>query len=90
LAWIIVGIIAGFLARAIMPGREPGPGGIWGDLLAGIVGAIVGGWIFRALGMTGVTGINLGSILVAFIGAVVFLLIWRAIAGAGSHGTRTA
>lgn len=88
LAWIVVGIIAGFLARAVLPGREPGPGGVWGDLLAGIVGAIVGGWIFRALGMSGVTGVNLGSILVAFVGALVFLMIWRAIARSG-HGTRT-
>lgn len=85
LAWIVVGIIAGFLARAVLPGREPGPAGIWGDLLAGVVGAIVGGWIFRALGMGGVTGINIGSILIAFIGAIVFLLIWRAIAGPRTH-----
>ena len=88
LAWIIVGIIAGFLARAVLPGREPGPGGIFGDLIVGIVGAIVGGWIFRALGYAGVTGVNLGSILIAFLGAIIFLLIWRAIAGAGTHAPR--
>ncbi len=81
LAWIVVGLIAGFLARLVLPGQEPGPGGIIGDLIAGIVGAILGGWIFGALGMGGVTGINLGSIIIAFIGAVIFLLIWRAIAG---------
>jgi uncharacterized membrane protein YeaQ/YmgE (transglycosylase-associated protein family) len=78
-AWIIVGLIAGFLARLVLPGEEPGPRGIWGDLLAGIVGGIVGGWLFRAFGMAGVTGVNIGSIIVAFIGAVIFLLIWRAI-----------
>lgn len=88
LAWIVVGLIAGFLARAILPGREPGPGGIVGDLIAGIVGALLGGWLFRALGMGGVTGVNIGSILIAFIGAVIFLLIWRAIAGSGRHSTR--
>lgn len=83
LAWIIVGLIAGFLARLAFHGTEPGPGGIVGDLLAGIIGGIVGGWIFSALGMGGLTGVNLGSILIAFVGAVVFLLIWRAIAGTG-------
>lgn len=84
-AWIIVGLVAGFLARAVLPGEDPGPGGIFGDLLAGIVGALVGGWIFRSLGYAGVTGINAGSIIVAFIGAVVFLLIWRAIARGTRH-----
>ena len=89
LAWIVVGLIAGFLARVVLPGREPGPGGIIGDLIAGIVGAIVGGWLFRLLGLgPGVTGINLGSIIVAFIGAIVFLLIWRSIAGHGHAGHR--
>lgn len=87
-AWIIVGLIAGFLARLALPGKEPGPGGILGDLIAGIVGALAGGWIFRMLGYAGVTGVNLGSIVIAFIGAVVFLLIWRAIAGHSHHGTR--
>ena len=80
LAWIIVGLIAGFLARLAVRGEAPGRG-VWGDLLAGIIGAIVGGFIFRALGMRGVTGINPGSIIVAFIGAVIFLLIWRALYG---------
>lgn len=90
LAWLIVGLIAGFLARLALPGREPGPGGIVGDLIVGIVGALIGGWIFGAFGMGGVTGINIGSIIVAFIGAVIFLLIWRAIAGQGRLGTRQA
>lgn len=88
LAWIVVGLIAGFLARLVLPGREPGPGGIVGDLIAGIVGALVGGWIFNALGVGAVTGINMGSILIAFVGAIIFLLIWRAIAGAGRHAPR--
>jgi uncharacterized membrane protein YeaQ/YmgE (transglycosylase-associated protein family) len=86
LAWIIVGLIAGFLARLALPGDEPGPRGILGDLIAGIVGALVGGWIFSALGIGAVTGINIGSIIIAFVGAVIFLLIWRAI-DARTHGT---
>lgn len=89
-AWIIVGLIAGFLARLVLPGEEPGPRGIFGDLIAGIVGAVIGGWIFRALGMAGVTGINLGSIIIAFIGAVIFLLIWRAISAHGRRGVHGA
>lgn len=84
IAWLIVGLIAGFLARLILPGREPGPGGFLGALLAGVVGALVGGFLFGLLGMGGVSGINLWSILVAFVGAVVFLLIWRALASRSS------
>jgi len=79
LAWIVVGIIAGFLAKAVVPGE--GPGGILGDLVVGIIGALIGGWIMRSFGEPGATGINLWSIVVAFIGAVVLLLILRAVTG---------
>lgn len=79
IAWIIVGIIAGWLAKMVVPGE--GPGGLLGDLLIGVIGALIGGWIFNALGHAGVTGINIGSILVAFIGGVVLLLIIRAVTG---------
>ena len=89
LAWIIVGLVAGFLARAVVPGAAPGPGGILSDLIAGIIGAFVGGWIFGAMGWGVLTGINVTSILIAFVGAVVFLLIWRAISPRGHYGHRT-
>lgn len=79
LAWIIVGIIAGWLAKSVVPGE--GPGGILGDLIVGIIGAIIGGWVFNAFGHVGATGLNLWSIIVAFVGAVVLLLILRAITG---------
>lgn len=79
LAWIIVGIIAGFLAKAVVPGE--GPGGLIGDLIVGIVGAIIGGWLFNIFGHIGATGLNLWSILVAFIGGVVLLWIIRALSG---------
>lgn len=85
IAWIVVGLIAGYLARLALPGKEPGPSGIVGDLIVGVVGAIVGGWIFSLFGLGGVTGINVGSILIAFLGGVLFLLIWRAIAKGGHH-----
>jgi uncharacterized membrane protein YeaQ/YmgE (transglycosylase-associated protein family) len=75
LAWLVVGLIAGFLARYVVPGE--GPGGILGDLVVGVVGAILGGWLFNAFGHVGATGINLYSIIVAFVGAVVLLLILR-------------
>ena len=78
-AWIIVGIIAGFLARLVVKGE--GPGGILGDLIIGIVGAIIGGWIWNFFGHVGATGINLMSILIAFVGAVILLLILRLITG---------
>ena len=76
LGWIIVGFIAGLLAKFVVPGE--GPGGIIGDIIVGIVGAFLGGWIFNAFGHTGVSGINGYSILVAFVGAVVLLFILRA------------
>ena len=79
LAWIIVGIVAGFLAKAVVPGE--GPGGIVGDLIVGVVGAVIGGWIMHSFGNPGASGINVWSIFVAFIGAVVLLVILRALTG---------
>jgi uncharacterized membrane protein YeaQ/YmgE (transglycosylase-associated protein family) len=79
LSWILVGLVAGFLAKYAVPGE--GPGGIVGDVIIGIVGAFIGGFIFNAFGHFGVTGLNVYSILVAFIGAVVLLFIMRAISG---------
>ncbi|HMD01789.1 MAG TPA: GlsB/YeaQ/YmgE family stress response membrane protein [Candidatus Baltobacteraceae bacterium] len=76
LAWLVVGLIAGFLAKYVVPGE--GPGGVVGDLIVGVVGAILGGWLFNMFGHIGATGINLYSILVAFVGAVVLLFIMRA------------
>jgi len=77
LAWIVVGVIAGFLGKAVVPGD--GPGGVLGDLVVGVVGALLGGWLFNAFGNPGVTGLNLWSIIVAFVGSVVLLLIFRVI-----------
>jgi len=78
LTWIVVGIVAGFLAKAVVPGE--GPGGVLGDLVVGIVGAVMGGWIMHAVGEPGLTGgISIWSIVVAFVGAVVFLILLRAL-----------
>jgi uncharacterized membrane protein YeaQ/YmgE (transglycosylase-associated protein family) len=79
LLWIIFGIIVGAVARWIVPGE--GPGGILGDLIVGIIGAFLGGWIFSLFGHLGVTGFNLGSFVCAIIGAVVLLWLLRALAG---------
>lgn len=78
IAWIIVGLIGGYLASRIV--NKSGEG-MFRDILLGIVGGLVGGIIFRTFGGHGVTGFNLGSILVAFVGAVVVLIIYHAIAG---------
>jgi uncharacterized membrane protein YeaQ/YmgE (transglycosylase-associated protein family) len=76
LAWIVLGIIAGFVGSKLV--NKTGEG-LMLDLVLGIVGAIVGGWIFTFFGAAGVTGLNLYSLLVAVIGAVVVLLAYHAI-----------
>jgi uncharacterized membrane protein YeaQ/YmgE (transglycosylase-associated protein family) len=75
ITWLIVGLIAGFLASLVVGG----PYGIIGDIIVGIVGAFVGGWIFRQLGWSTPFGGLAGTIFVAFIGAVVLLLLLRLI-----------
>ncbi|HVD06507.1 MAG TPA: GlsB/YeaQ/YmgE family stress response membrane protein [Gemmatimonadaceae bacterium] len=81
LTWCIVGLIAGVLASLAMGGTGYG---IIGDIIIGIIGAFVGGWLFRALGVTSPIGGLPGVILVAFIGAVVLLFILRLV----RRGTR--
>ena len=77
-AWIIVGVVAGFLAKVIMPGTRDEPGGFLGTMLLGIVGAVVGGWVWNiAFNSVGATGINLPSILVALVGACIVIAIAR-------------
>ena len=76
LAWIILGLIAGFIASKIV--NRTGEG-IAVDIILGIVGALVGGWAFSAMGHSGVTGVNLYSILVSVVGAVIVLLIYHAL-----------
>ncbi|TMB84006.1 MAG: GlsB/YeaQ/YmgE family stress response membrane protein [Chloroflexi bacterium] len=73
--WIIVGLIAGFLASVVMRG---GGYGIVGDIIAGIIGAFIGGWLFGVLGIH-IGGGLLGSIIVAFIGACILIALLRAI-----------
>jgi uncharacterized membrane protein YeaQ/YmgE (transglycosylase-associated protein family) len=75
LAWIVLGIVAGFLGSKIV--NRTGEGLVL-NLVLGIIGAIVGGWIFSFFGQAGVTGLNLYSLLVAVIGAVVALVAYHA------------
>ncbi|MGW8225427.1 MAG: GlsB/YeaQ/YmgE family stress response membrane protein [Anaerolineales bacterium] len=79
LGWIVLGGIAGWLA-SIITGRNDRMGCIT-NIAAGIVGAIVGGWIFTFFGGSGVSGLNLGSLVVAVVGAVVVLAIINLIFG---------
>jgi uncharacterized membrane protein YeaQ/YmgE (transglycosylase-associated protein family) len=76
LAWIVVGSLAGFIASKIV--NKQGEGFVL-DLVLGIVGALAGGWLFNTFGASGVTGLNLYSLFVAVVGAVVLLVAYHAI-----------
>ena len=78
LVWIIFGIIAGFIASKIV--NKSGQGIIL-DLVLGIVGAVVGGWLFERFGAAGVTGFNIYSMVVAVIGAIIVLVLYHMVAG---------
>jgi uncharacterized membrane protein YeaQ/YmgE (transglycosylase-associated protein family) len=76
IVWIVIGLVAGILAKWVMPG--PDPGGIVVTILIGIVGAFIGGWVLNLLGFTGSMGnFSLGSILTATLGAIILLAIYR-------------
>lgn len=78
IAWIVLGLIAGFIASKIVNRRGEG---FLMDIILGIIGAVVGGFIFRAVGMSGVSGINIYSLLVAILGSVIVLVIYHALTG---------
>ncbi len=78
LAWIVLGLIAGFIASKIV--NKAGEGVLL-DIILGVIGAVVGGWLFHTFGMSGVTGLNIYSMLVAVAGAVVVLVLYHAVAG---------
>ena len=74
--WIVLGLIAGFIASKLV--NRTGEGMLL-DILLGIVGAVVGGWLFHAFGMPGVSGWNVYSVMVAVIGAAAFLIVYHAL-----------
>lgn len=78
IAWIAVGLISGFIAKALMPGNEPG--GIILTVLLGIAGAFVGGFLAIALGISdGVNNFDLGTIVLAVGGAMLLLIVYRSV-----------
>ena len=74
--WIVLGLIAGFIASKLV--NKSGEGMLL-DILLGIVGAVLGGWLFNAFGMQGVSGLNVYSVAVAVIGATVFLVAYHSL-----------
>ena len=76
IAWIVLGLIAGFIGNKLV--NKTGEG-FFLDIALGVVGAVVGGWLFSVAGMGGVTGLNIYSLIVAVVGAVVFLVVYHAI-----------
>jgi uncharacterized membrane protein YeaQ/YmgE (transglycosylase-associated protein family) len=78
LSWIIIGGLAGWLASVVVQGTGLG---ILGDIIVGVIGGLIGGFIVGLFGGAGVTGFNIWSFIVAFLGAVVLLLIVRLVTG---------
>lgn len=77
LSWIVMGLIAGAVAKAIMPGQDPG--GCILTIVIGIVGALLGGFLATLLGFGGISGFDFRSLIIAIFGAIVLLAIFRAI-----------
>ncbi|HXA92068.1 MAG TPA: GlsB/YeaQ/YmgE family stress response membrane protein [Steroidobacteraceae bacterium] len=76
IAWIVLGLLAGFIASKIV--NKAGEGALL-DIVLGVIGAVVGGWLFNMFGMPGVTGFNIYSMLVAVLGAIVVLVVYHAL-----------
>ena len=77
-SWIILGLIAGFIGSKIVDRQGQG---FWLDIALGIVGALVGGFLFSLFGASGVTGLNIYSMIVAVVGAIVLMLIYNTLTG---------
>jgi uncharacterized membrane protein YeaQ/YmgE (transglycosylase-associated protein family) len=75
IAWIVLGLIAGALAKFIMPGKDPG--GIIVTILIGIVGAMLGGWLGSFVGLGSVQSLDLGGIFIATVGSIILLILYR-------------
>jgi uncharacterized membrane protein YeaQ/YmgE (transglycosylase-associated protein family) len=84
--WIIVGAVAGMLAKAVMPGTRDEPSGFFMTMVLGIVGALIGGWLFQTFLGHSYNG-PIGSTLVAFVGACVVIGLMRLVTGASDQAT---
>jgi len=82
ISWIVLGLIAGFIGSKIVDSQGQG---FWLNIALGIVGALVGGFLFSLFGASGVTGFNLYSMIVAIVGSIVVLLIYNAVSGRRSR-----
>jgi len=82
ISWIVLGLIAGYIASTLVNNRGEG---LPMDIVLGIVGAVIGGWLFNTFGAAGVTGFNLWSVMVAVVGAVVLLWVWHAFRRSAWH-----
>ncbi len=78
LAWIVLGLIAGFIGSKIV---NKSGSGLFLDIILGVVGAVVGGWLFNIFGASGVSGLNFYSLIVAVLGSIVVLVIYHALVG---------
>ena len=81
ISWIVFGLIAGAVAKFLMPGRDPG--GCIITMIIGVVGAVLGGFIATTLGFGGIGGFDFRSLCIAILGALLLLLLWRMISGRG-------
>jgi uncharacterized membrane protein YeaQ/YmgE (transglycosylase-associated protein family) len=79
LSWIVFGLIAGGIAKFLMPGRDPG--GCIITIIIGIVGALLGGFLATKLGFGGISGFDLRSLGIAILGSILLLIVWRMISG---------
>ncbi|MCX5583221.1 GlsB/YeaQ/YmgE family stress response membrane protein [Streptomyces erythrochromogenes] len=85
IAWILIGLLAGFIAKALMPGKDPG--GIIVTMLIGIAGGLLGGWLGKVIfGVDSIDGFfDLSTWIAAIIGSVILLIVYRLIAGNRRH-----
>jgi uncharacterized membrane protein YeaQ/YmgE (transglycosylase-associated protein family) len=83
LSWILVGLVAGIIAKLLMPGRDPG--GCIITILLGIAGALLGGLLAGLFGFGGITGFNLYTVIVAVLGSILILVLYRLVFRPGRH-----
>ena len=84
LSWIAVGLVAGLIAKALMPGRDPG--GIIVTILIGIAGAMVGGLVAVGVGLDGLSGFSFRTLIIAVVGSLALLILYRMAFRRGSAG----